>query len=87
MSAAARPLVRPQPRDAPLIWRWKDIELHAERAVGEVAIDDVERRALILVNPAFAGDTVTTSNGIKMNIIDMQKGMRPPGTPGAAPGH
>ncbi len=27
------------------------------------------------------------SNGIKMNIIDMQKGMRPPGTPGAAPGH
>ena len=86
MSAAARPLVRPQPRDAPLIWRW-NIELHAERAVGEVAIDDVERRALILVNPAFAGDTVTTSNGIKMNIIDMQKGMRPPGTPSAAPGH
>jgi gentisate 1,2-dioxygenase len=27
-----------------------------------VAIDDVERRALILVNPAFAGETVTTSN-------------------------
>jgi gentisate 1,2-dioxygenase len=53
VSAAARPLVRPQPRDAPLIWRWKDIELHAERAVGEVAIDDVERRALILVNPAL----------------------------------
>jgi hypothetical protein len=27
------------------------------------------------------------SNGIKMNIIDMQKAMRPPGAPGAAPGH
>jgi hypothetical protein len=28
------------------------------------------------------------SNGIKMNIVDMQKAMRPPGTPGgaAAPG-
>ena len=54
--------VQPQPRDAPLIWRWKDIEPYAERAVGEVAIDEVERRALILVNPAFAGETVTTSN-------------------------
>ena len=38
--------VRPQPRDAPLIWRWKDIEGFAERAVGEVAIDDIERRAI-----------------------------------------
>src|ERR1700691_4972014 len=36
--------VRPQPRDAPLVWRWKDIEKFAERATGEVAIDDVERR-------------------------------------------
>ena len=26
------------------------------------------------------------SNGIKMNILDMQK-MRPPGAPGAVPGH
>jgi hypothetical protein len=31
------------------------------------------------------GDMVM-SNGIKMNILDMQK-MRPPGAPGAAPGH
>jgi len=54
--------IRPQPKDAPLIWRWKDIEPFAERAVDEVAIGDVERRALILVNPAFAGETVTTSN-------------------------
>jgi gentisate 1,2-dioxygenase len=54
--------VRPQPRDPPLIWRWEDIAHFADRAVGEVAIDDVERRALILVNPAFAGETVTTSN-------------------------
>ena len=27
------------------------------------------------------------SNGVKMNIIDMQKAMRPPGAPGAQPGH
>ena len=30
--------------------------------MSEVSIDDVERRALILVNPAFGGETVTTSN-------------------------
>jgi Protein of unknown function (DUF3617) len=27
------------------------------------------------------------SNGVKMNIIDMQKAMRPSGAPGAQPGH
>ena len=70
--------VRPQPRDAPLIWRWKDIEPYAERAVGEVAIDDVERRALILVNPAFAGETVTTSNLIAaFTVLDPGDRARP----------
>jgi gentisate 1,2-dioxygenase len=54
--------VKPQAADPPLIWRWRDIEPFTERAVSEVAINDVERRALILVNPAFAGETVTTSN-------------------------
>ena len=54
--------VKPQAKDPPLIWRWKDIEPFTERAVSEVPIDDVERRALILVNPAFGGETVTTDN-------------------------
>src|SRR4029077_7927029 len=54
--------VKPNAKDPPLIWRWSDIEPFTERAVSEVAIDDVERRALILVNPAFGGETVTTSN-------------------------
>ena len=54
--------VKPQAKDPPLIWRWRDIEPYTERAGAEVSIDDVERRALILVNPAFAGETVTTSN-------------------------
>ena len=52
--------VKPQAKDPPLLWRWKDIEPFTERAVSEVAIDDVERRALILVNSAFGGETVTT---------------------------
>ncbi len=43
-------------------WRWRDIEPFAARAAQEVAIEDVERRALILANPAFGGDTVTTQN-------------------------
>ena len=70
--------VRPQPRDAPFVWRWKDIERYAVRAVGEVAIDDVERRALILVNPAFAGETVTTSNLIAaFTVLDPGDRARP----------
>jgi gentisate 1,2-dioxygenase len=70
--------VHPQPRDVPLIWRWKDIEPFAERAVGEVAIDDIERRALILVNPAFGGETVTTSNLIAaFTVLDPGDRARP----------
>ena len=67
-----------KPQDAPLIWRWNDIEPFAERAVAEVAIDDVERRALILVNPAFGGETVTTSNLIAaFTVLDPGDRARP----------
>ncbi|HUQ74133.1 MAG TPA: cupin domain-containing protein [Burkholderiales bacterium] len=52
----------PRAKDAPMHWRWRDIEPFAERAAREVGIEDVERRALILTNPAFAGETVTTQN-------------------------
>ena len=54
--------VAPKAKDAPMHWRWRDIEPFTERAAREVGIEDVERRALILVNPAFGGDTVTTQN-------------------------
>jgi gentisate 1,2-dioxygenase len=54
--------VAPGAKDAPMHWRWRDLEPFTERAAAEVAIEDVERRALILVNPAFGGETVTTSN-------------------------
>jgi gentisate 1,2-dioxygenase len=70
--------VTPQPQDASLIWRWRDIEPLADRAVGEVPIDDVERRALILVNPAFGGETVTTSNLIAaFTVLDPGDRARP----------
>ena len=55
-----------------------DIEPVAHRAVGEVPIDDVERRALILVNPAFGGETVTTSNLIAaFTVLDPGDRARP----------
>ena len=54
--------VAPQPKDPPMHWRWRDIEPFTERAAREVSIEDVERRALILANPAFGGETVTTQN-------------------------
>ena len=54
--------IAPRSRDEPMHWRWRDFEPLAARAAKEVPIEDVERRAIICVNPAFAGETVTTSN-------------------------
>ena len=54
--------IAPRAKDAPMHWRWRDIEPFTERAAREVGIEDVERRALILANPAFGGETVTTQN-------------------------
>jgi gentisate 1,2-dioxygenase len=54
--------VAPHAKDAPMHWRWRDFEPFTARAAREVPIEDVERRAIIMVNPAFGGETVTTSN-------------------------
>jgi gentisate 1,2-dioxygenase len=54
--------VAPKAKDAPMHWRWRDLEPFVERAAREVGIEDVERRALILANPAFGGETITTQN-------------------------
>src|SRR5258708_5793582 len=70
--------VMPQAKDAPMHWRWHDIEPFAHRAVDEVPIAEVERRALILVNPAFGGDTVTTHNLIAaFTVLDPGDRARP----------
>ena len=53
--------IKPQPKDAPFLWRWRDIEPFLHRAVGEVSINDIERRALIMAHPAFGAETTTTS--------------------------
>jgi gentisate 1,2-dioxygenase len=53
--------VRPQAKDTPFLWRWRDVEPFLHQSVTEVAINDIERRALILAHPAFGDDTTTTS--------------------------
>jgi gentisate 1,2-dioxygenase len=54
--------IAPRPRDAAMHWRWRGFEALADRAAKEVPIEDVERRAIIMANPAFGGETVTTVN-------------------------
>jgi hypothetical protein len=39
--------IKPQPQDAPFLWRWREVEPLLQRSVGEVSINDIERRALI----------------------------------------
>ena len=52
----------PRAKDEAMLWRWAEFEPFAERAAREVPIEDIERRAIIMVNPAFGGETLTTSN-------------------------
>jgi len=54
--------IEPRAKDAPFHWLWRDLEPLTSRAAREVPIEDVERRAIILANPAFGGETVTTGN-------------------------
>lgn len=54
--------MNPNARDKAFLWRWDDIEPLTARAGKEVPIEDAERRAVIMTNPAFQGDIVTTSN-------------------------
>ena len=54
--------IAPQAKDAPAQWRWRDFEPFVGRAAQEVPIEDVERRAIIMANPAFDGATQTTGN-------------------------
>ncbi len=54
--------IAPRSTDEPLLWQWRDFVALADRAAREVAIEDVERRAIIMANPAYGGRTVTTAN-------------------------
>jgi gentisate 1,2-dioxygenase len=54
--------IHPNPKDPSYLWRWRDVEPLTARAAAEVPIEDVERRAIIMINPAFRGETVTTGS-------------------------
>lgn len=54
--------IQPAAKDLPMHWPWRDFEPFTARAAREVPIEDVERRAIIMANPAFDGATITTGN-------------------------
>ena len=70
----------PRAKDAPMHWRWRELEPSTERAAKEVAIEDVERRALILAHPAFEGIVVASFG--EMPSIEFRDGREPSGLRG-----
>ena len=73
--------LHPNADDQPFHWRWSEIEPFTLRALKEVAIEDIERRALIMCNAAFGGQTVTTRQsdcGVFRSSARRQGGAAPP---------
>lgn len=52
----------PRAPDSPMAWAWRDMLPLIERASREVAMEDAERRVLLLTHPAFDGRVATTTN-------------------------
>ena len=52
----------PSARDEPMAWFWRDMQPLIARATREVAMQDAERRVLLLTHPAFGGAVATTTN-------------------------
>ena len=52
----------PAAADSPWHWAWADMEPLVERAVREVALEDAERRVLLLAHPAFPESAASTTN-------------------------
>ncbi len=52
----------PAAADRPLCWAWADMEPLVQRATREVAMEDAERRVLLLTHPAFPDAAVSTTN-------------------------
>lgn len=75
----------PKPRDTPFIWRWRDVEPLLHRAVAEVPIEEIERRALIMTHPNFGGETATSANMLgAFTVLDPGEQARPHRHTGAA---
>ena len=85
IAISASPRSQPRAKDEPFHWRWRDIEPFLHRSVGEVSINDIERRALIMAHPAFGDDTTTTSTLLAaFTVLDPGDRARPHRHTGAA---
>lgn len=77
--------MQPRPRDTPFIWRWRDTEPLLRRAVNEVPIEEIERRALIMSHPCFGSDTATSANMLgAFTVLNPGEQARPHRHTGAA---
>ena len=52
----------PSATDVPMRWAWADMSPLIDRAAREVAMEDAERRVLLLTHPAFKDSFGTTTN-------------------------
>lgn len=69
--------MNPDAKDKAFLWKWDDVEPLTHRAGCEVALEDAERRAVIMCNPAFEGKIETTSNLISAFTV-LQPGDKAP---------
>jgi gentisate 1,2-dioxygenase len=77
--------MQPQPPDTPFHWPWRATEALLHRAVTEVAIEDIERRALIMSHPCFGQETATTGTMLAaFTVLDPGEQARPHRHTGAA---
>jgi gentisate 1,2-dioxygenase len=76
---------QPMPQDTPFHWPWKTTEELLHRAVAEVSIEDIERRALIMSHPVFGQETSTTPTMLgAFTVLDPGEQARPHRHTGAA---
>ena len=77
--------MQPRPADTPFHWPWRRTEEFLHRAVAEVPIEDIERRALIMSHPCFGDETATTGTLLgAFTVLDPGEQARPHRHTGAA---
>lgn len=69
--------VKPAAKDGAFHWKWSEIQPLTVRAGQEVAMEDAERRAVIMCHPAFGGTIKTTSNMLSAFTV-LQPGDKAP---------
>src|SRR5262245_63831477 len=65
--------IKPAPKDIPFHWRWREVEPFLHRSVGEVSINDIERRALILAQDRKSTRLNSSHLGISYAVFCLKK--------------